>query len=672
MAVKRKGGSPKKAQAKKGPAKQPTVPKATPALVATVNTEVEAYGFIRQNLGSLGWIVKNPSSATGGQVWTQNQCFAHAGIKLAFGLSRPENVVKLSEKYVWVIEAKAARKQLHLAIEEATDVYAKRINETPECKIRAVLASGVAGSEEHGYLIRTRIWLDGKWQPVTINGQEATGLLTPGDVKTLLESGGADIHEFAPPQRLFLQSAERINEILHEGGINKNDRAKTMAALLLSVVDEPPNLDTKLPVLIAEINGRSEAVLKANGKPDFAPFVRILPPTNTTNHVKFRAALVRTIQELQNLNIRSAMNSSTDVLGQFYEVFLKYGNGAKEIGIVLTPRHVTRFAVEALGVSHADLVLDPACGTGGFLVAAFDHVRRTSTAAQLEQFKEYNLFGVEQESYVAVLAIVNMIFRGDGKHNITEGNCFSTNLSKRTVDGYPSAAFSKHAPKPGSEPITRVLMNPPFALKASLDQEYRFVSRALELMADGGLLFSLLPLDAMFGAYDQKVWRRDELLAHHTLLAVVSMPYDLFVPAALKQVVGIIVKKGIPHGKDRPVFWGRVARDGHVTVKKKRLPAAELSPPREEPNHLPIILPHLRNFVANPDTVTVNVPKLYKTAPIDFGDPLLELLPEAYLDTAAPSQGDLEQAVEDMTRETAAFLVRFGKEGLARRFNEVD
>jgi type I restriction-modification system DNA methylase subunit len=49
------------------------------------------------------------------------------------------------------------------------------------------------------------------------------------------------------------------------------------------------------------------------------------------------------------------------------------------------------------------VVLDIACGTGGFLVAAFDYVRRNSTAAQLERFKEHNLFGIEQESYIAVL-----------------------------------------------------------------------------------------------------------------------------------------------------------------------------------------------------------------------------------------------------------------------------
>jgi predicted RNA methylase len=639
-----------------------------PAVPRPADTEVEAYGFIRDNLRSLGWIVKNPSNSTGGQVWTQNQCFSHPQIKRAFGLKRPENVVKLSESAVWIIEAKATRKQLAVAVEEASTFYAKRLNDDPGCNVRALFATGVAGSEEHGYLIRTRIWIGGTWYPVTINGQEATGLLSPHDVRTLLDSGGADIHEFAPPQRLFLQAAERINEILHEGGINKNDRAKTIAALLLSVVEEPPNLDTKLPVLIAEINGRSEAVLTANGKPDFAPFVKILPPTNTTNHVKFRTALVHTIQELQNLNIRSAMNSSTDVLGQFYEVFLKYGNGAKEIGIVLTPRHITRFAVEAVGVSHSDVVCDLACGTGGFLVAAFDHVRRTCTTAQLERFKEHNLFGVEQESYVAVLAIVNMIFRGDGKHNITEGNCFTTNIVKRIIDGNPSAAFSDKPAKEGNEPVTRVLMNPPFALRASLDKEYRFVSRALSLMADGGLLFSLLPMDAMFGAHQQKVWRRDELLAKHTLLSVISLPFDLFVPAALKQVVGIIVKKGIPHQKAAPVFWGRIARDGHVTVKSKRLPAAELTPPRQEPDDIPSLLLSLRSFVAYPEAVSVNTPMLCKTAQIDFDDPLLELLPEAYLDSSAPSQDELEQAVATMTRETAAFLIRFGKEGIAESF----
>lgn len=623
-------------------------------------TEVEAYGFIREQLRDLGWSVKNPSLSTEGHVWTQNQCLSEEQFKLALGAKRPENIVKLSESTVWIIEAKASIRQIEEAVDEAVNYYARQINAAcPPSGLRAVLASGVAGNDQTGYIVRTKVLLRGRWHSVTINRQEATGLLSPDDARRLIASNSADIHEFAPPQWLFLQAAERINEILHLGGINKNDRAKTMAALLLSVVEEPPNLDTSLPVLIGEINARSEQVLKDNGKPDFAPFVKLLPPTNKTNHVKFRKALVKTIQELQNLNIRSAMNSSTDVLGQFYEVFLKYGNGAKEIGIVLTPRHVTRFAVEAVGISSKDVVLDPACGTGGFLVAAFDYVRRTATRPQVDRFKQHNLFGIEQESYVAVLAIVNMIFRGDGKHNITEGNSFTTYLTAATQEGHPSARFSKQPPKPGNEPITRVLMNPPFALAASDEKEYRFVSHALSLMADGGLLFSLLPLDSMFGSKDERVWRKDVLLPHHTLLAVISLPSELFYPAAMKQVVGVIIRKGFPHPKDQPVFWGRINRDGNLKVKTRRMAASDLRPPRQEVDEIPSVLPHLQAFLANPRAGKVNLPMLCKTEPIDFEDPLLELLPEAYLEGPAPTAAEIEHAVDEMARQTAAFLVRF-------------
>lgn len=191
-------------------------------------------------------------------------------------------------------------------------------------------------------------------------------------------------------------------------------------------------------------------------------------------------------------------------------------------------------------------------------------------------------------------------------------------------------------------------------------------------MADGTILFSLLPLDALFGSRDEKVWRQDELLLHHTLLSVITLPDELFYPAAQKQVAAIIIKKGIPHPKEQAVFWTRIARDGHLKVKSRRLPAQELRPPRTELDQIPLVLPLLRAFVATPGSVSVNIPKLCKTAPIDFGDPLLELLPEAYLDTEKPSASDLAKAVESMVRETAAFLVRFGMESKAGAFDGTD
>jgi type I restriction enzyme M protein len=147
---------------------------------------------------------------------------------------------------------------------------------------------------------------------------------------------------------------------------------------------------------------------------------------------------------------------------------------------------------------------------------------------------------------------------------------------------------------------------------------------------------------------------------------VISFPDELFYPAALKQVVGIIVKKGMPHPVEQPVFWARVNRDGFLKIKSKRLRASELEPPRIELDETELVLTPLRNFVSNPGRVSVNEPMLCKTAPIDFSDPLLELLPEAYIDSRPPSKAEIEQGVDDLLRETASFLIRFRKENLAQ------
>jgi hypothetical protein len=100
-------------------------------------------------------------------------------------------------------------------------------------------------------------------------------------------------------------------------------------------------------------------------------------------------------------------------------------------------------------------------------------------------------------------------------------------------------------------------------------------------------------------------------------------------------------------------------------LKSKRLPAVELRPPRTEKDQLPEVLPLLQAYIGHPGASSVNVPQFCKTAPIDYSDPLLELLPEAYLDTALLTEEVLRQAVDDMARQTAAFLVRFGKEATA-------
>jgi len=348
------------------------------------------------------------------------------------------------------------------------------------------------------------------------------------------------------------------------------------------------------------------------------------------------------------------MNSGADVLGKFYEVFLKYGNGAKEIGIVLTPRHITKFAVDILGVSDRDIVYDPTCGTAGFLVAAFDSVRMNYSESQVNHFKQNHLFGVEQETEVVALAIVNMIFRGDGKGNIIDGNCFQ----KRIIKTDKGAEFTTKPPKPNERAelaITRVLMNPPFALKDSADKEYRFVDHALSQMANGGLLFAILPYSAMVKPGGYQDWRAHTLLRHHTLIGVLTLPEDLFYPVGV-HTVGIIVKKGIPHPTEQNVLWIRAIHDGLLKSKGKRLPN-----PRSK-DDFATIRNMVKAFVANPSHEVPSIEQFQKACPIDFTDPLLELVPENYLDQSPPSEDEIRTGIEQVIRDSVAFLIRAGVE----------
>ena len=70
-------------------------------------------------------------------------------------------------------------------------------------------------------------------------------------------------------------------------------------------------------------------------------------------------------------------------------------------------------------------------------------------------------------------------------------------------------------------------------------------------------------------------------------------------------------------------------------------------------------MPILRAFINNPSFSVPSQPEFVKAAPIDFEDPLLELVPEAYLDSQEPTAEQIQQAAEYLVRETAALAIRF-------------
>lgn len=576
------------------------------------NSEFRAYVHIENELSALGWNTSNPAMRGDGEVYTQNECSNNSIIKQFLNKERPENVVIVRDNKFWVIEAKKSSKDIEIAIKEAKE-YGDKLNKE---RVYAPLVSAVAGDGIEPFIIKSYYFYKGEWVEVEANGKKLTGLIPKDIARYFVDHDTYKTEQFQLPDELYYQKAKNINEILHLGSINKNYRARVISALLLAMLDDTPiNLENSAYTLISEINARVETKLNEHNKRDFAPYINIKLPPSPDNHVKFRKALIDTIQELKSLNIRSAMNSGTDILGRFYEVFLKYGNGAKEIGIVLTPRHITKFAVEVANISYKDILFDPACGTGGFLVAGFDNVKRNSNEDQLNFFKTNGIYGIEQEPEVMALALVNMIFRGDGKNNIVEGNCFTKAIPKKA---------------------TKVLMNPPFALKKDDEKEFKFIDRALEQMDDGGLLIAIIPSTIMFKSQNALKWRKN-LLNNHTLAGVIKLPEDLFYPVAVHTSL-VIIKKGTPHKNDANVYWGNLV-DGYKKKKGTMRPTSG--------GNTELIQSSLIDFLNGSKILNKNSPYNYKISPILF-DKELECAPEYYLEEPVHSKTDILSGMQSV------------------------
>jgi type I restriction-modification system DNA methylase subunit len=618
------------------------------------NSEVDAYAYIKEELEKLGWNIKNPARVPEGEVYKQNEALYNDYLKACLGRDMPEAVVKLNDTEFWVIESKRDKSEIEKALDEAKNQYAHKINQSKH--IKCILATGIAGNDIDGYTVVNQFLHNGEWETILFNGNAKDTLLSKEQAEYIKTNNTLDYKDFPDfPEEKYLSSAEKINEVLHNAGINKNSRAKFIAGLILSL-SLGQDIDLRIEntsLLVKNINNLIETKLTEVNKSNFFPFIKLVLPPSEENHIKYRHAIIDTLNELQTLDIKNAMASGNDILGKFYEKFLKYGNGAKEIGIVLTPRHVTEFAVNVIDVGPTDYIFDPCCGTGGFLVSAFDHIRNIATSTQLDEFKNYHMFGIEQDDEVVALALVNMIFRGDGRNNMSEGNCFQKNIEKVVVDGgFSSGKYEKRDGKaPTSPVITKVLMNPPFALKKGDEKERNFISYAMSQMQSGGVLFAIVPISVMLER-SGVTWRK-ELLKHNTLLSVVTFPEDLFYPVSVG-TVGVFIKIGTPHKyESQKVYFARATTDGFKKKKGKRIEI------KGSENKLQEVGNELRSFVANQNGKFEDVPEFKKICLLDPDDKAIELAPEGYIDSKTPSLQEIQKGVEEMIAESVAFKIRY-------------
>lgn len=612
------------------------------------NSEVDAYTYIKTELEKLGWVVKNPARIPDGEVYKQNEGLYNLDIKACLVRDMPEAIIKLNDIDLWVIESKRDKKDITVALDEAKNQYAKKINKSK--KIKCIIATGIAGNDIDGYTIINQYLHNGKWETILFNGKTKDTLLSKEQVNYLLTHKTPNWQEFPDfPEEKYLKSAETINEILHNAGVNKNKRARFIAGLILSLsLDSDIDLRTpKTKLLVDNMNNLIKSKLEDVGKENFYDFIKLETPPSKENHIKYRQAIIDTLKELQTLDIKNAMASGRDILGNLYEKFLKYGNWAKEIGIVLTPRHITKFGVEVLDIKYNDFVLDPACGTGGFLVSAFDYVKNNSNKNQVNKFKDFNIFGIDQDDEVIALALVNMIFRGDGKNNMGEGNCFQKNIIRTQKNNIETGKYEKRIGNENNNPvITKVLMNPPFALKKGDEKEYKFVDYALSQMEDGGLLFAILPSPIMFKSQKVKNWRT-EMLKNNTLKAVIKFPEDLFYPVGV-HTSGVIIQKGIPHDFNKDVFWGRL-NDGYMKKKGVML--------KKDDGNIKLIKSTIKDFLNNSSNLEKSIPKVYTIEPI-LNDKDLECAPEYYLKEEKHSRDEIIKGIVDSRLELIDFLLK--------------
>ena len=244
---------------------------------------------------------------------------------------------------------------------------------------------------------------------------------------------------------------------------------------------------------------------------------------------------------------------SFDYIGEFYKEFLSYTDGNKKgLGIVLTPNHITDLFCKLANIGVNDRILDPCCGTGGFLISAMNYMlQKTDDPSIQAKIRREQLIGIEAEPKMFTLAASNMIIRGDGKSNLYNKDCFSSDVGKIIHD--------KHKPTVG-------FMNPPYSQTDDGGGELDFVLNMLNLLEPGSKGIAIIPINCVCSVLEKEASKRAAILKKHTLLAVLSMPTTLFYPVGTVTCI-VIFEAHRPHDSSVKSWFGYCRDDGFVVSR---------------------------------------------------------------------------------------------------------
>ncbi|MBU4338865.1 N-6 DNA methylase [Patescibacteria group bacterium] len=246
--------------------------------------------------------------------------------------------------------------------------------------------------------------------------------------------------------------------------------------------------------------------------------------------------------------------NNIDLIGQFYSEFLRYSGGdGKGLGIVLTPTHITDLFCELAEVNKNSKVIDICAGTGGFLISAMEYMLSGDpTVSEIDNIYKNNLVGVETQTNMFALACANMIIRGDGKTNLIQKNCFNMD----------AAELKKYNCNIG-------MINPPYSQKKEGEEELSFVKKMLNILTVGGTGIAIIPQSCVMLSNKQNNAIKQDILKHHTLKAVMSMPDELFGDGASAVTCVVVFEAHKPHNPNKSSWFGYFKNDGFEKIRNK-------------------------------------------------------------------------------------------------------
>ncbi len=281
------------------------------------------------------------------------------------------------------------------------------------------------------------------------------------------------------------------------------------------------------------------------------------------------AYVVKTLQYI-SLSVQDR-----EVVGDAFQVFV--GPSLRgEKGQFFTPRNVVRLCVECLDPRPGESVMDPACGTGGFLIVALEHAwtREKGAAADANPVL---VAGVDKEMDLVKICKTYMAMIGDGRSRITCTDSLADRshplLQPEQYDlVLTNPPFGARIPITESETLANYHLGHAWRRKGSMWREdpkttkkqapqVLFIERCLELLKEGGRMAIVIPDGILSNPSDRHIVQF--ILRHSRILGVVSCPHETFLPSTHTKTSVLFLEKTGRSPEDYPIFMAIARATGH-------------------------------------------------------------------------------------------------------------